>query len=188
MVGHPATTSLSELRRELQTLRRENRILKARDQEFEERYQGPFDAEGVGGRPAVVILRDKNFAWVELLIDSLPSIPHWRPRSDPEGPELGFWYAVEFAQVQIGKAIDALWIAEPHHPLQVRDYHRAKGLLNEPFVYHLLRPDFVGFRRRLVLKRTIENLAFAPSARQVFSQSNETEVEPIQAERRGFQS
>jgi hypothetical protein len=167
-------------------LERQNRILRARDQEFEERYAAPSDVEGVGGRPAVVILRDKNFPSVNTLIDWLPDAPFWTPRHDPDGPPLGFLGAVEFIRVEVASVIDAMWVAEQHNEIQVRDKHRVMMLLQRPSADFLLRPDYVGSDRREMLKQAVEALGFGPSARQVFELSRETEVVPVEAERRGW--
>lgn len=175
-----------EIRAENADLVRQNRILKARFQEWDERYEGPIDAEGVGGRPAVVILRDKNLSQVFQLIDTLPSMPWWTAPDNPDGPRLGFWGSVAFIETDLAKAVDAMFLAEPHHPNQVRDYHRAKMWLTRPFSFHLLRTDYVGFRERTELKSLIESLGYARSVQVAFATSQETDVQPTEAERKRF--
>lgn len=169
-------------------LEREVRIRRLREQEFSERYEGSFDAEGIGGRTAVVIERDKNWPQVVFLIDELKFLPLLRLNpDDPNSPRLGYRGAVEFAKVQLGAAIEALWVAEPHHELSVKNYHRVMAWLTEPLVGHLLRDDAVGDDERERLKEALRTLALAPSFRYTFAVSQETEVEPVQAERRPAQ-
>lgn len=172
-------------------IERQLRILKAREREWEETYSGPSDAEGVALRPALSVLQHKNFTAFTRLVDVLPRVPNWRPRgadgSDiPGSKPLGFHGAVEFARVHVAAAIDAIWFSSPRSPAQVQNYHRAKGWLTPPFVYWLIRPDYQGFEERVDLKACVEAIGLAESMREAFFQSQETVVDPIEAEKRGF--
>lgn len=182
---HPGKLSYAELERQV-------RILKAHEREREESWAGPQDAEGVALRPAITVLQYKNWTVVTRLIDVLPEAKDWQPRDENGQPiegthPIGFRGAVEFAQVHVGAAIDSIWFHEAHHPTQVRDYHRAKMWLTEPLVYQLLRRDDAGFQERLRFKRTVEALGLAYSMKHAFSVSKETVVEPVEAERKGYQ-
>ena len=184
--GVPPVTR-QELLQRVSRQERELRIYRVREKEWDERYSGPADIEGVGGHPAVITYRDKNFAQVCRLIDGLPHVVFWGPTPEnPTAPIIGYEGAVAFARVHVAAAIDAVWVAGPQHAIQVRDYHRVKSNLTPPFVDRYIRSDRVGFYSRVELKQQVESLAFAPSVRLVFDVSQETEVQPVEAERQGY--
>jgi hypothetical protein len=175
----------ADLRAENKQLRRENRNRAERDLQFEERYGGPADIEGIGGRPGVIILRDKNMGEVKRIIDDLPNVPASRPDDDPDGPPLGFYRARAYVQNEVSKMVDSLVVVGPYNTALVRDLHRLRM-----WIYNragaLLRPDIIGESTRFALLGLIEDVAFAPSVPHLFGISQETEVQPVEAERKGF--
>ena len=101
------------LAQKVKRLERETRMSRERDQNREEREQGPADAEGVGGHPSVLVLRDKNFDELKRMVDRLPSIPGLRPKSDPNGKPLGFRLAVYYVQTEVAKMVDSVIVCPP---------------------------------------------------------------------------
>ena len=166
----------------IRRLERENRTLKELVQDFDERYQGPADIEGVAGRPGVIILRDKNMGEVKKIIDDLPNVPGLRT---PDGTPLGFFRAVAYVRGEVAKMIDAVIVVGSYNTALVRDRHRLKM-----WIYNragkLVRPDFIGESMRADLYSIVESVAFAPSVPHLFGISQETEVQPVEAERKGF--
>ena len=176
------------LSQKVKRLERENRVFREREQDFEERYQGPADIEGVGGRPGVIILRDKNMGEVKRIVDDLPNIPGLRakgPDGVPVGPQLGFRRARSYVQNEVSKMVDSVIVIGSYNAVQVRDRHRLKMWIRNRSGM-LLRPDIIGEQARAALLGIIEDVAFSPSVPHLFSMSNETEVVPIEAERKGF--
>jgi hypothetical protein len=171
----------------IKRLEREVRVWREREQDFEERYQGPADVEGIGGRPAVIILRDKNMGEVKRIIDDLPNIPGLRPEGNPNGPPLGFRRAKAYVQGEVAKMILSLVTVGPYNTGRVRDFQRL-----DMWVYNragmLIRPqdDVIGQVQRDALYGLVVRLVFAPSAWHLSGTSQETEVQPVEAERKGF--
>jgi hypothetical protein len=166
----------------IKRLEREVRVFREREQHFEEHYQGPADVEGVGGHPAVIILRDKNMGEVKKIIDDLPNIPGLRSSS---GEVLGFRRAVGYVQNEVTKMVDSLIVVGSYNTALVRDRHRL-GMWIRNRAGMLLRPDVIGESARSALHGLVEDVAFRPSVPHLFGISQETEVQPIEAERRGF--
>ncbi len=164
-------------------LERQNRILKARIQEQDEQYDSSFDAEGVGGRTAVVILRDKNAPYVYQLIDLIPEAVHWKHPMFPEMEEVGLPGAIRYAQTYVQDAISAVFPLY-HHPLMGKQHHAIEMWLQKPKVKQLARPDAVGVAARTELKQAVSSLAVAATMRRAFGLSKETEILPVEAERR----
>jgi len=161
-------------------------VLLEREQDFEERYQGPADIEGVGGRPGVIILRDKNMGEVKRIVDDLPNIPGLlRDPSDPNSPPLGFRLARDYVRNEVAKMVDSISVVGPYNAVRVRDLHRLKMWIRNR-AGKLLRPDVIGEATRSALLGIIEDVAFAPSVPHLFGISQETEVQPVEAERKGF--
>lgn len=169
----------------IRRLERENRIFREREQDFEERYQGPADIEGLGGRPGVLILRDKNMGEVKRIIDDLPNVPRLRPKADPDGPPLGFRRARSYVRNEVAKMVDSVIVIGSYTPVLVRDRHRLKMWIRNRSGL-LLRPDVIGQETRSALLGIIEDVAFAPSVPHLFGMSQETEIQPVEAERKGF--
>jgi hypothetical protein len=166
-------------------LERENRVFREREQDFEERYQGPADIEGIGGRPGVIILRDKNMGEVKKIIDDLPNIPGLRPDGDPTAPPLGFRRAKAYVRNEAAKMIDSIIVIGAYNTVLVRDRHRLRMWIRNR-AGMLLRPDVIGEETRFALLGLVEDVAFAPSVPHLFGLSQETEVQPVEAERKGF--
>lgn len=169
----------------IRRLERENRVFREREQDFEERYQGPADIEGVGGRPGVIILRDKNMGEIKRIVDDLPNIPGLRPDSDPTGPPLGFRVAEAYVKNEVAKMVDSVIVVGSYNTVLVRDRHRLRMWIRNRSG-KLLRPDIIGEQTRAALLGIIEDVAFAPSVPHLFGMSQETEVQPVEAERKGF--
>jgi hypothetical protein len=172
-------------RAKIKRLERENRVFREREQDFEERYQGPADIEGVGGHPAVIILRDKNMGEVKRIIDDLPNIPGLRPGNDPTAEPLGFRRACGYVRSEVAKYVDSVIVIGSHNTALVRDRHRLKMWIRNR-AGKLLRPDIIGEQTRADLQSIIEDVAFAPSVSHLFGLSQETEVQQVEAERKGF--
>ncbi len=172
-------------------LERENRALKAAERDRTEMYASAPDIEGVGNRHALVVLRDKNAPLLFRLIDSIPYLPYI-VKVDGEGVPLhgaeppGFWGAVQFCQTDLDTHVSTLWFQYLYDPNQVQDYHRVKQMLEEPYVFSLIPPTWEGFRARLALKKAVIQLGYSGAVRHAFDVSQETDVEPIQAQRRGY--
>ena len=181
----PMARDPEPLTAKVKRLERENRVFREREQDFEERYQGPADIEGVGGRPGVIILRDKNMGEVKRIVDDLPNIPGLRPASNPAGPPLGFRRARSYVQNEVAKMVDSVIVIGSYNSVQVRDRHRLKMWIRNRSGM-LLRPDIIGEQTRAALLGIIEDVAFAPSVPHLFGMSQETEVQPVEAERKGF--
>jgi hypothetical protein len=173
------------LRAENKQLKRENRTWAEREQDFEERYGGPADIEGIGGRPGVIILRDKNMGQVKRVIDGLPNMPGLRPRGNPNGPPLGFRRAVSYVQNEVSKMVDSVIVVGSHNTALVRDRHRLRMFIHNR-AGKLLRPDVIGEQTRAALLGIIEDVAFSPSVPFLFGMSQETEILPVEAEKKGF--
>jgi len=166
-------------------LERENRVFRERERDFEERYQGPADVEGVGGRPGVIILRDKNMGEILKLVNDLPNVPGLRPEGHPEAPPLGFRLARAYVRNEVAKMVDAIIVVGSYNTVLVRDRHRLKMWIRNR-AGKLLRPDVIGEATRSALLGVIEDVAFAPSVPHLFGISQETEVQPVEAELKGF--
>lgn len=175
------------LNAKVKRLERENRVFREREQDFEERYQGPADVEGVGGRPAVIILRDKNMGEVKKVIDDLPNIPGLRPDGHPEAPPLGFRRAKAYCQNEVAKMIFALVTVGPVNTARVKDFQRLDMFIHNR-AGKLIRPrgDVIGEATRDALHGLVVRIVFAPSAWHLSATSQETEVQPVEAERKGF--
>jgi hypothetical protein len=169
----------------IKRLERENRVFREREQDFEERYQGPADIEGIGGRPGIIILRDKNMGEVKRVVDDLPNIPGLRPPSDPTAPPLGFRRAKSYVQNELAKMVDSVIVVGSYNTVLVRDRHRLKMWIRNR-AGMLLRPDIIGEQTRSALLGIVEDVAFAPSVPHLFATSQETEIQPVEAERKGF--
>ena len=181
----PSVTPVPEsLTARVKRLERENRIFREREQDFEERYQGPADVEGIGGRPGVIILRDKNMGEVKRVVDDLPNIPGLRPKDDPSGPPLGFRLGVDYARNELTKMVDSILLVGPYNTALVRDLHRLKMFARNR-AGKMLRPDFIGQATRSAYLGMVED-AYARSVPHLFGMSQETEVQPVEAERKGF--
>ena len=170
-----------KLRAEIQVIKRANRVLTEREQDFEERYQGPADVEGVGGRPGVIILRDKNMGEVQRVINDLPNIP----RLKTSHGRLGFRRARYYVRNEVAKMVDAVMVVGSYNTVLVRDRHRLRMWIRNR-AGKLLRPDIIGEETRSALLGIVESVAFAPSVPHLFGMSQETEVQPVEAERKGF--
>ncbi len=179
------TTAKETLPQKVKRLERETRMSRERDQNREEREQGPADAEGVGGHPSVLVLRDKNFDELKRMVDRLPSIPALRPKGDPNGKPLGFRRAVYYVQTEVAKMVDAVMVSPTVTRQMVRDRHRLRMFLHNR-AGKMLRPDRIGRSQRAAFLDIVERVAYAPSVHIVFDRSNETEVIPTEAPRRGF--
>jgi hypothetical protein len=169
----------------IRRLERENRTWRERERDQEERRQGPADIEGIGNHPAVIILRDKNMGEVKRVVDGFVNVPGLRPEGHPEMPPLGFRRACHFVQNEGAKMVDSLNVVGPYSPLVVRDRHRLKMWIRNR-AGKLIRPDAIGEATRAALLGIIEDVAFAPSVPHLFGISQETEVQPVEAERKGF--
>ncbi len=179
------TTAKETLPQKVKRLERENRIFRAREQNREEREQGPADAEGIGGRPAVLVIRDKNYPELKRLVDRLPSVPEIPSKSDPNGEPMGFRLAVYYAQTEVGKMVDSVIVSPPVTARMVQDRHRLRMFLHNR-AGKMLRGDAVGQATRAAFLDIVERVAYAPSIHLVFDRSNETEVIPTEAPRKGF--
>ena len=184
-ISRTVARDLEPLSAKVKRLERENRVFREREQDFEERYQGPADVEGIGGRPGVIILRDKNMGEVKRVIDDLPNIPGLRPAGDPGGPPLGFRRARAYVRNEVAKMVDSVIVVGSYNTALVRDRHRL-GMWIRNRAGMLLRPDVIGEETRSALQGIIEAVAFAPSVPHLFGTSQETEVQPVEAERKGF--
>lgn len=181
---------IHRLRTELAQVQRENRVWREREQDWEERYQGPADIEGVGGRPGVIILRDKNMGEVKRLIDGIPGFPFIRPELSPGVPDmsqppLGFMRARAMVRNEVAKMVDAIIVVGSYNAVLVQDRHRLKMWIRNR-AGRLLRNDVIGETTRYDLLGLIEDVAFAPSVPHLFGISQETEVQPVEAERKGY--
>ena len=183
MPTQPKESDKARIRR----LEREVRVWREREQDFEERYQGPADIEGIGGRPSVIILRDKNLGEVKRIIDDFPSVPGLRPDGNPAGPQLGFRRACAYVQGEGLKMILSLVTVGPYNTAQVRDLHRLQMWVHNR-AGMLVRPadDVIGQVARDELYRMVVGVIFGPSAWHLSGTSQETEIQPVEAERKGF--
>jgi hypothetical protein len=180
-MGKAAESLTAKVRR----LERENRVFREREQDFEERYQGPADVEGVGGRPGVIILRDKNMGEVKRIIDDLPNVPGLLTGPEDHRRPIGFRVARSYVQNEVAKMVDSIIVVGAHNTALVRDRHRLKMWIRNR-AGKLLRPDIIGEATRSALLGIVEDVAFAPSVPHLFGISQETEVQPVEAERKGF--
>lgn len=183
-----AVRETGQRRRSYEELERENRAQKAIIQEWEERRQGPSDAEGFFGKPALQIGHQKNLADVFDAINWLQYAAQSRPAGFPDDPPIGVWGAILAAHVRLSAAIRTLAVFEPQHPNLVRDLHRLLNIwLSPPFVFKLLRPpgDTQGFVERMKFMKAVEGVVYGPAVQWVFSTAHEVETVPIEAERKG---
>lgn len=181
-------------RAKIRRLERDLRVYEERERDFEERYQGPADIEGIGGRPGVIILRDKNMGEVRRVVDDLPNIPglrscctdhHARGPHDLALPPLGFRRAVGYVRSEVAKMVDSVIVIGSYNAVLVRDRHRLRMWINNR-AGMLLRPDVIGEEVRASLIALVEQVAFAPSVPHLFGMSQETEIQPVEAERKGY--
>lgn len=179
-----------ELEEAFRTQQRELRVWREREQDFEERYQGPADVEGIAGRPGVIILRDKNMAEVKRVIDDLPNLPYLRLKDDEGNPDysrpaLGYDRAVYYAQSEVAKMIYSIAAVGPYNTSLVSDRHRLMMWVENRAGF-LIRPDAVGERLRADLFARIVSVFYGPAVPHLIGTSHETEVEPVEAERKAF--
>ena len=167
-------------------LERENRVWREREQDWEERSRGPADIEGYGNRVAVTIYLHKNLGEAKRIIDDVPNIPGLRPEGDPTGPPIGFRSAVNYVRGEGTKMLLGAILVGPYNTVMVRDRQRL-----EMWIYNragmLVRPhgDPIGESVRAGLHQVLLRVAL-PSVPYVFGSSQETEVQPVEAERKGF--
>lgn len=169
-----------------QKFERENRVLRAREQDYEERYAGPADMEGVANRPAILVLRDKNFEEFRRLVDGLPRLPFRRPRPPFDYlPPLGVDGAIRTVRIEVSKFADAVMIAEAHNGRIVGDRFAVRA-----FIYNraelLIWDDPIGDLNREDLLSMVEGIGFAQAVPFVYASSRETEILEKEAERKGF--
>jgi hypothetical protein len=172
-------------RETIRRLERENRILKERERDFEERWQAPADIEGVGNKVGLLIYRHKNMGEVEGFVWDLVNVPSLRPEGHPEVPPLGFRWGKYYVRTQVPKMVDSMVLVASYNTALVRDRHRIKMFIRNR-AGKLIRPDVVGDATRADLIALIEDVAFAPSVPHLFANAQETEVQPVEAERKGF--
>jgi hypothetical protein len=173
-----------DLRRQIADRDRTIRLYAAKYQDLSERYQSAPDADGIGGRPAMAVLRDKNFTYFVDLVNRLPAYPWQHP---PENPSaiIGFKAAVQLAREHLIVAVGALWVAPVDNPRKVQLKHDLIRWVSDAELLGLMmRDDFQGRAERSRLIRTAGQLAFGFSAPFVFRSSQEVMVEPVQAERK----
>ena len=178
---------IRNLKAELGTVKRENRTRAEIMLDFEERYSAPADIEGSANRVAGLVYRDKNMGEFNRFVDNMPKMPGWHSKNDPNGPPIGFWEAVACVKDQGAKMLDSLYIVPPYTAAMVEDrHHLLMFLYNE--AGKLVRPadDPIGKAARRTLKQMAERVAFAPSFSHLIGMSQETEVQPAEAERKGF--
>lgn len=170
------------LRREAE---RENRIHRAREQDREEREQGPADIEGIAGHPALLTLRDKNFEELRRLVDGLPTLPFLRPRKPFDHlPPLGADLAIRTIRIEVTKFVDSVMVSEAHNGRIVGD----RQLIRQ-FIYNradlLCWSDPIGDLNREDLLLMAE-FGFAQAVPSVWGGTRETEILEREAERKGF--
>ena len=121
------------LRTELKQANRELRIFRAREQDASERGAGPADVEGVGGRPSILVYRDKNYLEFKRALDRAPAIPRLPlKRGDPDGERVGFRRGVYYLQNELGRLLDAIILSPAVTPAMVRDRHRMRMCPSHP--------------------------------------------------------
>lgn len=184
--------TLKRLGERNRVIERENRVLKELQQDVDERHQAPADIEGVGNKVAVIILRDKNMGEVKRVIDDFANMASARPEGHPELPPIGYRNAVNYVRTDGAKMIFAVEVIGPYSVNLVRARHAVEmfihnraGLLVLP---RYLPPPWgvIGEQQRAALHGLVVRELFRPSVPYVFGLSQETEVQPVEAERKGF--
>jgi len=198
MLGVPARVA-----RYIGQVERLNLIYRSREQELGELYEGPVDAQGIANRIGPLVMRDKNYPYVRKVTAALPFVPEWRHRLTPHWcgargcvlgadgyclhyPPLGFDGAVRFIRTDVAMAIDSVWLRAPGNGLEYRDYHRVKMFLYPRRSHQLLRPDYVGDEERADLDAAVETFAAGRSLQFAWFESKETQIEPVDAQRKPY--
>jgi hypothetical protein len=175
-------------------IERQNRIWGSRSQGLDELYEGSFDAQGIANRVGPLVIRDKNFVRFFKFVHSLASLPQWKPRNFPDAEPLGFENAITAIEEVLPMEIEALWLSGPMNPLQVQDKHAAMMYALPPRSEHLILPatrapsPFVrdGRRTRTELILIGSTFAAGPSIAYSWELSKETQIEPVDAERKPY--
>jgi hypothetical protein len=169
-------------------LERENRVFREREQDFEERYQGPADIEGIGGRPSVLVYRDKNMGEFKKVLYGFPDVPalHSDP-NDPTSKPIGYLAGVRYVRTEGIKMLFGLMIVPSHNTVLVRARHRVMMFVANR-AGRLIRPrdDVIGQAVRAEAFAMAVREFFGPSVPYLAGISQETEVQPGEAERKGF--
>jgi hypothetical protein len=149
-----------------------------------ERYQSSPDADGIGGRWAVGVYRDKNWPTFVDRVNKLPALPHLPAPGGPGGV-VGFDAAVQIAKEQLLAALMALDVAPADNAAKV---HQKLDLVDwvasDDKVGLMLRDDSMGRAERSDLIQAAAKYAFGRSVPFVFRSSQEVMVEPVEVERR----
>jgi hypothetical protein len=164
-----------ELSRRLAVSDRQLRIYRSREQDLAERYQSAPDADGIGGRSSVTVLRDKNVPYVVSIVNAAPTY----------AKKYGFRLGMQFLREHLIVAINALWVAPTDNPFKVQLKHRLlQWVADDGMLGLMMRRDLQGGAERSRLIQAIGSFAAGFSFPYAFRTSQETFVEPVEAERR----
>jgi len=180
---------IRDLRRQLGDRDRLLRIFRAHEQDFSERYRASPDADGIGGRPAVGWMRDKNLPYVLDLIYRAPDYPWLRPTDETGVPipgthPMGIRRAVPHFRQHVTAAIVSLWVGPLDHPFKVKLRHSLLRWLSDWRIKLMMRRSAVGYAECEHLADVVTSLAFGSSQGFVYRSSQEISVDPVEAERR----
>lgn len=160
------------------------RNLRAHEQKTAETHEASPDADGIGGRPAVVWMRDKNLPSLGDQIQAGPFYPYLGRPGDPLAPTIGFHWSVPIYRDHVLSKLYALWVDPLDSAVKVRLKHRLGGYLSDGVVKLMLRDDTIGRAERFRVEELAIRLPFAFSTPYVFRSSQEVQVDPVEVDRR----
>jgi hypothetical protein len=171
-----------ETKRQLAIVSHELEVQRDYGQDLLERSQATPDADGVAGKTAILVLRDKNLTYVVGLINRAPTYPWWP--DDPSVPPAGWRRGRQSLKEHLYGAFETIWLAPADNATKVRLKHEFLRLLADEKLNLMMRPDSLGAAERSRVICQVEALAVGFSVPLVYQHSQEVMVDPVQVERR----